>query len=247
MRILIQHIETRLYLGKGCRWILDPQCALAFLDEVRARDYCIYRRLTKATVVALPEDRPQERPSAQGGKSLSIKNKHEIENMKPKPVTSSKNTKTQPGSTATPKASPKGVEPTSSVSTPKMKVVAQGTLKEAPTIKSRLASLPVPKASISSVVASPAAVPPSKLLVTTIAAKIDVGLGNALFIRGQGDGLSWDKGTALQCVDASTWIWSTNRAQGKVVFKLLVNDQVWSQGADLVVEAGTKAEIVPVF
>jgi hypothetical protein len=31
--------------------------------------------------------------------------------------------------------------------------------------------------------------------VTTIEAKIDVGFGNNLFVRGEGPGLSWEKGT----------------------------------------------------
>jgi hypothetical protein len=32
-----------------------------------------------------------------------------------------------------------------------------------------------------------------------------------------------------------------------VVFKLLLNDQVWAKGEDVVVEAGRKIEVVPVF
>jgi hypothetical protein len=91
------------------------------------------------------------------------------------------------------------------------------------------------------------AVPSPAGPVTEIAARIDVGLGNALFIRGQGDGLSWEKGTPMACADASTWIWSTQKAKDKIVFKLLLNDQIWTTGADLAVEAGRRAEIVPSF
>ena len=83
--------------------------------------------------------------------------------------------------------------------------------------------------------------------VTVVEAKIDVGLGNLLFIRGQGDGLSWFEGVPLTCVDPTTWIWSTRQAGEKVVFKLLLNDQVWAKGEDVVVEAGRKIEIVPFF
>jgi hypothetical protein len=32
-----------------------------------------------------------------------------------------------------------------------------------------------------------------------------------------------------------------------VVFKLLLNDQVWAKGEDVVVEAGRKIEVVPFF
>ncbi len=86
-----------------------------------------------------------------------------------------------------------------------------------------------------------------KPTVTEVAARIDVGFGNQLFIRGQGNGLSWDKGTPLLCRDDSTWVWSTPQAKGKITFKLLLNDQIWAQGPDLVVEAGAKTETVPQF
>ena len=83
--------------------------------------------------------------------------------------------------------------------------------------------------------------------VTVVQAKIDVGLGNSVFIRGQGAGLSWDKGLPLTCIEGSAWVWSTKQAKGKMVFKLLLNDQLWAKGEDVVVGAGTKIEIVPVF
>ena len=83
--------------------------------------------------------------------------------------------------------------------------------------------------------------------MTVIEAKINVGLGNHLFIRGQGDGLSWFEGVPLNCVDATTWVWSTRHAKEKVVFKLLLNDQVWAKGEDVAVAAGEKIEVVPFF
>ena len=82
---------------------------------------------------------------------------------------------------------------------------------------------------------------------TTVEAKIDIGFGNLLYIRGQGDGLNWDEGKPLQCVAANRWVWSTISAKEKVVFKLLINDRVWSQGEDLIIKAGEKSEVVPVF
>ena len=87
---------------------------------------------------------------------------------------------------------------------------------------------------------------PPQALPTTIVAKVDVGLGNQLFIRGEGGGLSWDKGEAMQCVDAFAWTWSRTTPD-KLVFKILLNDQVWCQGENLVGEAGKKTELVPAF
>jgi hypothetical protein len=51
----------------------------------------------------------------------------------------------------------------------------------------------------------------------------------------------------LNCVDTATWVWSTRQAGEKVVFKLLLNDQVWAKGEDIVVQAGRKIEIIPLF
>ena len=80
-----------------------------------------------------------------------------------------------------------------------------------------------------------------------VKAKIDVGWGNGLFIRGQGSGLRWDKGEPLACVDGSTWVWANAQVREKVEFKLLLNDQVWSDGPNLVVEPGKRIEVRPSF
>ncbi len=89
--------------------------------------------------------------------------------------------------------------------------------------------------------------PDSTEPLTEVAAKIDVGFGNQLYIRGQGGGLSWDRGMPLQCASASTWIWFSERTKGPITFKLLLNDQVWANGEDLVVAAGQRIETVPQF
>lgn len=78
-------------------------------------------------------------------------------------------------------------------------------------------------------------------------ARIDVGLGNALFIRGEGDGLSWEKGQPLTCVEAAKWVWSGPKTKDKTVFKLLLNDQIWAQGEDVIIEPGRRVEVLPQF
>lgn len=87
----------------------------------------------------------------------------------------------------------------------------------------------------------------SKEPVTMVAVKADVGFGNAIFIRGQGLGLTWDRGLPLNCVDSSTWIWSAQNVNGKAEFKLLINDQIWSKGENLRLTPGEKIEIAPSF
>ena len=79
-----------------------------------------------------------------------------------------------------------------------------------------------------------------------IEAKVDVGFGNALYLRGEGEGLSWNRGVPLTCVDGTTWKWS-GEANDKLKFKLLLNDVVWAVGEDLVAKPGDKVQLSPSF
>jgi hypothetical protein len=82
--------------------------------------------------------------------------------------------------------------------------------------------------------------------VTTIEIKTDVGFGNAVFLRGTGGGLNWDRGVALVCVDGKTWRWS-GTSKDPITFKPLLNDEIWSAGSDLTVKPGQKLEVQPIF
>lgn len=81
---------------------------------------------------------------------------------------------------------------------------------------------------------------------TTIEARIDVGFGNNLYLRGQGAGLSWEQGIPLTCVDGQTWRW-TAPVSDELTFKFLLNDAVWAKGENLVVKPGQRVEISPDF
>jgi hypothetical protein len=130
-----------------------------------------------------------------------------------------------------------------SVSTSRAKRVKASSI--APATAEPAGRTPGPESAISTTNNALALAPVEKL--TEVKAKVDVGGGNALFIRGQGEGLSWDKGRPLVCTDRSTWVWSTRRAGTGVVFKLLLNDRIWAAGADRVVQAGQRLEVVPQF
>jgi hypothetical protein len=84
-------------------------------------------------------------------------------------------------------------------------------------------------------------------LPSSLTARVDVGWGNALFIRGQGGELSWEKGTPLLCAGRSTWVCAPRQANEPITCKLLLNDHLWAAGADLVVEPGSHLELAPVF
>lgn len=83
--------------------------------------------------------------------------------------------------------------------------------------------------------------------VTKIVARIDIGFGNTLFIRGEGPGLSWDRGVVMDCVADDLWSIALPAGDGEVIFKFLVNDLSWSSGSDYVVASGATVEFVPSF
>jgi len=82
---------------------------------------------------------------------------------------------------------------------------------------------------------------------TIIFAKIDIGFGNHLYIRGEGPGLSWDRGVAMDCVGAGLWTIAVNNAAMAVAFKLLVNDLSWSTGPDFIASPGQSLTVEPTF
>lgn len=86
-----------------------------------------------------------------------------------------------------------------------------------------------------------------KPVVTTISAQIDVGFGNALYLRGEGPGLSWEKGVPLNCVASNHWTIAVTESARPIVFKFLLNDETWCAGDDLVIEPGASAAYTPEF
>ncbi len=88
---------------------------------------------------------------------------------------------------------------------------------------------------------------PSIAVETRIVATIDVGYGNTLYLRGSGDGLSWDMGLPMTNTAADEWCWSVYFAQGQLEFKFLINDRVWSVGENITVNAGETSISSPRF
>jgi hypothetical protein len=84
-------------------------------------------------------------------------------------------------------------------------------------------------------------------LVTTITAHIDIGFGNALYLRGEGADLSWDRGTLMHCVADNCWSLPLPESGRPVIFKFLVNDLSWSAGQDYTVASGDTLATTPAF
>jgi len=110
-----------------------------------------------------------------------------------------------------------------------------------------------PVAKIAPVVkAAPVALPAVKPVastpvVTTISARIDIGFGNTLYLRGEGPGLSWDRGIAMECLADDVWRITLAESARAYTFKFLVNDLSWSVGPDYSVACGSSVMLTPEF
>lgn len=75
-----------------------------------------------------------------------------------------------------------------------------------------------------------------------------IGIGNRLFIRGEGPGLQPDKGVPLQFVSIGKWRWETNEASAPVRFRLFKNDSVeCATLGEVAVEPGHQTEVTARF
>jgi hypothetical protein len=82
---------------------------------------------------------------------------------------------------------------------------------------------------------------------TKIVARIDAGFGNALYVRGDGPGLSWNQGAPMKCISNDHWELSLAEAARPISFKILLNDTTWCTGPDNTVESGATATVKPEF
>jgi hypothetical protein len=81
----------------------------------------------------------------------------------------------------------------------------------------------------------------------TVTAKIDIGFGNLLFARGDGAGLSWEKGKPLGNSTGDTWTLVLPWVEKPFAFKLLVNDTTWSADPNFEAGPGDTVTVTPVF
>jgi membrane protein involved in colicin uptake len=117
--------------------------------------------------------------------------------------------------------------------------------KAAPAKKAAAKKAPAKKAAAKKAPAKKAAA--KKAQATSIIARIDAGFGNQLFVRGEGAGLSWEKGTALENTSPYEWAFTSTEAKSSVTFKFLINDEIWADGENITVEAGDESISSPTF
>jgi len=92
--------------------------------------------------------------------------------------------------------------------------------------------------------AAPASPNPS---LTVVAARVDIGFGNCLFLRGTGPGLSWERGAPMVNAGSDLWTLDLIGATSPVYCKFLINDEQWSAGPDYTLEPGAQLEVTPLF
>jgi hypothetical protein len=95
--------------------------------------------------------------------------------------------------------------------------------------------------------AKPAIVTKPRGLRVTIVAKVDVGFGNSLFVRGDGAGLGWGQGTPLDCTSKDTWMLVLSGVEKPFAFKFVRNDTDWSTGEDYMAAPGDTVTVMPFF
>ncbi len=83
----------------------------------------------------------------------------------------------------------------------------------------------------------------TRLLVTAY-----IGIGNRLFVRGEGPGLSEEKGVPLQFVSIGKWRWETTDATAPVRVRIFKNDTIECPGLGaLAIDPGHQAEVTAKF
>lgn len=82
---------------------------------------------------------------------------------------------------------------------------------------------------------------------TTVRVHYDVGYGSRITIRGSAAPFSWTAGVNATWTTGNVWVYSWPNYYGDVQIKPLINDRVWSTGANYRIPAGATVNIYPFF
>lgn len=74
-----------------------------------------------------------------------------------------------------------------------------------------------------------------------------IGIGNKLYLRGEGPGLSWERGVPMEFLAIGKWGWKASEGTDSVTCRIYRNDDTPMLDADLVIAAGEKKEVTPRF
>jgi len=88
---------------------------------------------------------------------------------------------------------------------------------------------------------------PEATVVTRITARVDVGFGHFVAIRGDRAPLDWVTGWPLLDVAADEWRFVGTELDGAFEYKVLLDDATWQVGPNEMGAAGEDLSVVPVF
>ncbi len=84
--------------------------------------------------------------------------------------------------------------------------------------------------------------------VTRLLVSAYIGIGNRLFVRGTGAGLSADKGVPLQFVSIGKWQWETSDAAASLKVRLYKNDEIECTSlGEITIDPGSQSEVSATF
>jgi len=82
---------------------------------------------------------------------------------------------------------------------------------------------------------------------TTLRFRVDVGYGHAVYVRGSGYPLSWNRGEPATWEEDEVWTLRLAGVTGTLEVKALADDTTWEQGDNHQVEPGGTLEASPLF
>ena len=88
---------------------------------------------------------------------------------------------------------------------------------------------------------------PSGTGITSVIANVMIGIGNKPYVRGEGPGLSWDEGVAMNFIEIGKWAWSPPRKNASLTIQIYRNDEDPDKGGKYEIKPGDKFEVTPEF
>jgi hypothetical protein len=82
---------------------------------------------------------------------------------------------------------------------------------------------------------------------TRVVAHAMVGMRNALYLRGDGPLLSWDRGIRMDLIGIGEFAWSSDDLREPIEVALLLNDDLEAEGGPVTLKPGEILQISPVF
>lgn len=82
---------------------------------------------------------------------------------------------------------------------------------------------------------------------TALIAQVLIGIGNKPYVRGQGPGLSPDKGVPMEFLEIGKWQWVAPEGNEPITCQLYKNDETPAEGEPITLEPGQRRTISPRF